>query len=326
MPKNILVTGVTGFVGSAVSARLATDARYAVVKSSRSPGAVLGGTQLRFDLDNPDPNLDLSDIDCIVHAAARVHVLAREDHDHAMKAFRTANVRGTAALAEAAAQCGVRRFIFVSSIKVNGEHTLPGAPFTADDMPAPVDPYAISKYEAERFLLGLAKRSKMEVVIIRPPLIYGPGVKANYYKMMEWLVKGIPLPLGAVENARSFVSLDNLIDLILLCIDHPSAHENVFMVSDGMDLSTPQLLQKLGVGLGARARLLTVPIPLLRLAMAVVGKREAFNKICSSLQVDISATTSRLGWLPPVSLEKNIEAVTNDFLQRSRSKPPVDQS
>jgi len=314
MSRKVLVTGSSGFVGGAVVARLRGEGQFHVLETSRRAAPLAQDEVCIYDLDNPDPGLDLAAVDCVVHCAARVHVFSRESDQAELESFRKTNVQGTLALAERAAFSGVRRFIFVSTVKVNGEQTLPGMPFTASDLPAPIDPYGVSKHEAEVALLELAKRSAMEVVIIRPPLVYGPGVKANFHTMMGWLAKGIPLPLGCVENARSFVGIENLVDLVLVCVDHPQASQKVFLVSDGLDLSTPQLLRRLGDALGSPARLLPVPVAVLRVIFGTVGRARTVDKLCSSLQVDISATCSLLGWRPVRTLEENLQSTADSFL------------
>jgi UDP-glucose 4-epimerase len=225
------------------------------------------------------------------------------------------NLEGTIALARQAVKFGVKRFIFISSIKVNGEETIIGKPFTADDEPAPRDPYGVSKAEAEQALLGLAATTGMEVVIIRPVLVYGPGVKANFRMLMKWLSKGIPLPLGLVRNKRSLVALDNLVDLIITCIDHPAAANQVFLVSDGEDLSTTELLQRVGKALGKSARLIPVPACLINIAAMLIGKREVSKRLLGSLQVDISKTCKLLDWAPPVSVDEALKRTTQSFLQ-----------
>jgi nucleoside-diphosphate-sugar epimerase len=216
------------------------------------------------------------------------------------------NVETTLQLASQAAACGVKRFIFISSIKVNGEQTEPGRPFRPDDTPAPQDPYGISKMEAEAGLREVAQETGMEVVIIRPPLVYGPGVKANFASMVKWLQRGVPLPLGAIHNCRSLVALDNLVDLIITCIHHPAAANQTFLVSDGEDVSTTELLRRMGAALGRPARLLPVPQQMLEWGAALAGKRDMAQRLFSSLQVDMDKTRQLLGWAPPVSLEQGL--------------------
>jgi nucleoside-diphosphate-sugar epimerase len=233
--------------------------------------------------------------------------------------FRKVNVEGTLNLARQAAAAGVKRFIFISSIKVNGEATLPGKSFSAEDVPVPVDAYGVSKLEAEQGLYELAESTGMEVVIIRPVLVYGPGVKANFLSMMRWLSRGIPLPLGAIHNRRSLVALGNLISLIVLCIDHPRAANQTFLVSDGEDVSTTDLLRKLACALGKPARLLPVPGWLLQGIAALLGRRSLSQRLFGSLQVDISKNQALLGWTPPVGLDQGLRLTAHHFLESRHS-------
>ncbi|MDP1970979.1 MAG: NAD-dependent epimerase/dehydratase family protein, partial [Methylobacter sp.] len=209
--------------------------------------------------------------------------------------------------------------IFISSIKVNGESTSLGRPYTTEDQPVPVDPYGISKLEAEESLRQLADETGMEVVIIRPPLVYGPGVKANFYDMMRWLEKGVPLPLGAIYNKRSFVALDNLVDLIVTCIEHPAAANRTFLAGDGEDLSTTELLQRMSKALGKPAKLFPMPIGVLKAAAILLGRRDMAQRLCNSLQVDISKTCDLLGWQPPVSVDDALKRTAADFLQKLKA-------
>lgn len=221
--------------------------------------------------------------------------------------FRRVNVEGTANLARQAAAAGVRRFVFLSSIKVNGEFTVAGQSFTAADVPAPQDAYGISKHEAEQSLRQIAEETGMEVVIIRSPLVYGPGVKANFAAMMRWLARGLPLPLSAVtQNRRSLVALDNLVDLIVTCLDHPAAANQTFLASDGEDLSTADLLRRMGGAMGRAARLFYVPTVCLKLAAYLVNKPGIYQRLCGSLQLDITKTRQVLGWVPPVSVNEGL--------------------
>jgi len=228
--------------------------------------------------------------------------------------FRRVNVDGTAALARQAAASGVRRFVFLSSIKVNGEFTEAGQPFTADDVPAPEDPYGVSKHEAEQLLRQIAAETGMEVVIIRPPLVYGLGVKANFESMMRWLARGVPLPLAAVtNNRRSLVALDNLVDLIVTCLHHPAAANQTFLVSDDEDLSTAQLLKRMGAAIGQPARLFYLPPTLLKLGASVLNRPGIYQRLCGSLQLDIAKTRQLLGWTPPVSVDEGLRRAAEGF-------------
>jgi nucleoside-diphosphate-sugar epimerase len=232
--------------------------------------------------------------------------------------FRNVNTCGTINLAQQAAAAGVKRFVFISSIKVNGESTVPGRPFTAQQAPAPIDPYGVSKWEAEQQLRKLSTETGMEVVIIRPGLVDGPGVKANFLSMMKWLHNGIPLPLGAIHNKRSLVALDNLVDLIVTCIDHPKAANRTFLVSDGEDLSTTELLQRMSYALGRRPRLLPVPAGVLETVAKVFGKQSVAQRLCGSLQVDIAHTRETLNWRPPVSVDAALRKTAQHFLAHQK--------
>lgn len=316
----LLLTGATGFLGKALARRLTADTRFHVLASVRRESAELvPGVQpvLVGDLKaDTDWSAALSDVDVVIHAAARVHVM-NDASSNPLTEFRKVNFDGTMALAKQAVKNGVKRFIFISSIKVNGEETVSGKPYTADDAPNPVDPYGVSKAETEKALLDLASSSGMQVVVVRPVLVYGPGVKANFLSLMKWLNRGVPLPLGRIENKRSLVALDNLVDLIYICIDHPAAVNQIFLVSDGDDLSTSELLQRVGKALGHPARLLPAPVGLINLLFRMIGKRSVSQRLLGSLQVDISKTRDRLNWEPPVSVEDALSVTAQDFLQQS---------
>jgi nucleoside-diphosphate-sugar epimerase len=235
-----------------------------------------------------------------------------------LAAFRKINVEGTVRLARRAAECGVKRFIFISSIKVNGEGTPRNKTFKATDLPAPVDAYGISKREAEDALRQVCEETGMELVVIRPPLVYGPGVKANFLSMVRWLDRGIPLPLGAIDNRRSLVAIGNLTDLVLTCIDHPAAAGEIFLVSDGEDLSTTQLLRRTALALGKSARLVPVPAGLLQAAASMVGKSGIAERLCGNLQVDIQRTCELLGWRPPINTEKALRQTVEHYRDETR--------
>jgi nucleoside-diphosphate-sugar epimerase len=249
----------------------------------------------------------------VVHLAARVHVMNDKSTDP-LAEFRRVNVEGTANLARQAAAAGVLRFVYLSSIKVNGEFTQEGRPFAADDAPAPEDPYGVSKHEAEQALRQIAADTGMEMVIIRPPLVYGPGVKANFESIMRWLARGVPLPLAAVtQNRRSLVVLDNLVDLIVTCLNHPAAANQTFLVSDGEDLSTADLLKRMGAALGCPARLFHLPPGPLKLGAALVRKPGIYQRLCGSLQLDIAKTRQLLGWSPLVSVDEGLRRAAEGF-------------
>ena len=243
--------------------------------------------------------------DAVIHCAARAHIMG-DDATDPLAEYRRVNVRGTLNLARQAIEYGVKRFIFISSVKVNGEQTSLGRPFTADDIPAPVDAYGISKWEAEQGLQQLAAETGIEVVIIRPPLVYGPGVKGNFARMIKLVSRGLPLPLGAIHNRRSLVALDNLVDLIVTCIDHPLAADQVFLAGDGQDLSTSELLRGVSTAMSLPSRLLPVPSPILMSTATVLGKKRVAQRLFGSLQVDITKTRDVLGWTPPVSVDEGL--------------------
>ena len=306
MADGVLVTGATGLVGRALVGRLQLDGGRAVVAAVRvqAPCLPTGVRAIEvLGLADTDWSPVLQGIESVVHCAARTQVMKEQSAD-SLSEYRRINVAGTLALARQAAQEGVRRFVFVSSIKVNGEQTLSGRPFRADDAPAPEDPYGVSKLEAEQGLFALARETGLEVTVIRPPLVYGPSVKGNFAAMLRWVARGIPLPLGAVrDNRRSLVGLDNLVDLIVTSLDHPAAGNQVFLAGDGEDLSTAALLERLGDATGRRARLVPVPVWALESAAALVGKRDVARRLCGSLQVDISKAREILGWEPPFSVD-----------------------
>lgn len=310
----ILVTGGNGFVGSALVKALADRERAvrSVVRKYENQGVnvetVVGELTTEVGLQDL-----LSNIDTIVHTAARVHVM-KDIAEDPLENYRSLNVTATLKLARQAANRGVRRFVFISSIKVNGESTEKDIPFRADDLPFPTDPYGISKMEAEQELLDIAATTEMEVVIIRPPLIYGPGVKANFKSMMDWLCTGMPLPLGSLHNKRSLIAIDNLIDFIMVAIDHKAAANQIFLVSDGEDLSTTELLRRTSKALGKSVNLLPVPEYALKFITYLLGKKELSRRLCDSLQIDISKNQTMLGWTPPVKIELALKETASHYL------------
>lgn len=255
----------------------------------------------------------LKDVQTIVHLAARVHVMGNRSTDP-LNEFRRVNVDGTLNLVLQAAATGVRRLVFLSTIKVNGEKTLPGQLFSEDDRPSPKDPYAISKLEAEQCLLHTAKKTGIEVVIIRPPLVYGPGVKANFRRMMCILERGLPLPFGAVtENRRSLLGIDNLIDLLCLSLRHPAAANRVLVAADGEDLSTSALLHRLAQAMGVQAHLVRVPPILLAMAASLIGQRAVAQRLLGNLQVNIHTTRELLGWRPALTVEQGLQRTVQEW-------------
>ena len=255
-----------------------------------------------------DWSLTLAGADAVVHLAARVHVMHDTEADP-LTAFRAVNVDGTLNLARQAAVSGVKRFVFISSVKVNGEVTQPRQAFSEADVSSPQDAYGQSKHEAEQGLRQIASTTGMEVVIIRPPLVYGLGVKANFASLMRAVQRGWPLPLGAVHNQRSFVALGNLVDFIVTCITHPKAANQTFLVSDGEDLSTPDLIRRMARAMNRPARLLSVPTFVLKAVAAMLGRCGMAQRLCGSLQVDISKSRQLLGWNPPFSVDEGLKRV-----------------
>lgn len=303
----VVVTGASGFVGTALCAQLIRrrDTVHAVVRSPVIStaycqpflvGAVDGATDWSATLEHAE---------VVVHLAARVHVMHETEKDAAVL-YHAVNTVGTHKLVQDAARAGVKRFVFISTAKVNGESTADGNPFRESDKPAPRDAYSRSKYEAEEALRGFSTKYGMEVVIIRPPLVYGPGVKANFAALMRAVQRGLPLPLGAVHNLRSLVGLDNLVDFIITCARHPAAANQTFLVSDGADISTPDLVRAMARAAGRPARLLSVPVGVLASLASLVGKRAAVDRLCSSLQLNISKSHELLQWAPPVTLKEGL--------------------
>lgn len=312
----VLITGATGFVGKPLCAELfrqGQPVRAAVRSASRQVENIetVSIGEVNAETDWTDA---LRGINTVIHLAARVHVM-KDNAADPLDAFRKVNVDGTLNLARQAAESGVQRFVFISSIKVNGESTVLGRPFAADDRPAPLDSYGISKREAEDALRQLADKTGMEVVIIRSPLVYGPSVKANFLNMMLWLHKGVPLPFGAINNRRSLVALDNLIDFIVTCLDHPAAANQTFLVSDGEDLSTTDLLVRMAGALDVPVRLLPVPQKLLEAGLKVVGKGDLAQRLCGSLQVDITKACTMLDWKPLISVDEGLRRTAEHFLR-----------
>lgn len=313
MIRRVLVTGANGFVGRALCEQLEKRSiDYAAsVRCRRRAGEYETG-----DIDaNTDWSVALKDCETVIHLAGRVHVMNDRAED-SLAVYRAVNVFATENLALQAVRQGVRRFVFASSIKVNGEITWK-APFTALDTPAPQDAYGQSKLEAELALQQISRETGLEVVIIRPPLVYGPGVGANFLRLMRLVQKGIPLPLGVVRNLRSLVALDNLVDLLIACVGHPAAAGKTFLVSDDHDVSTPELVRMLATAMGRQARLLPVPVGCLRAGATLLGKSAAADRLLGSLQVDIRETRSVLGWEPVVGTEEAIGATVAHFLSHA---------
>ena len=303
----ILITGITGFVGQSLSVRALKNG-FKIRCALRKPVVLSGNIDLVVVGEingNTDWSVALSDVDVVIHLAARLHIM-REKAENPLEEFRKVNVAGTEHLARAASAMGVKRFVFVSTVKVSGEYTLPGQAFAEKDPPRPQDAYAQSKHEAEKGLREIAAQTGMEFVFIRPPLVYGPGVKANFGNLMRAVQGGWPLPLGAVHNQRSLVGLDNLVDFIVTCLSHPQAANQIFLVSDGKDLSTTELVRGMAQAAGVPARLLPVPVWALQAGASLLGKGDVFQRLCGNLQVDISKARNLLGWVPPVSVAEGL--------------------
>ncbi|MDC5850441.1 SDR family oxidoreductase [Vibrio europaeus] len=316
----ILVTGSTGFVGSRVVdlAIAKGEDVYGVVRRISDSATSSRQVLVPDILSYKNWKETLEGIDCVVHCAARVHQMNEPEKD-ALLAYRNVNTKATITLAKEAEKAGVKKFVFVSSVKVNGEFTEPGSCFSSVVAHPPTDPYGLSKYEAELELLKLSNETDLDVSIIRPPLVYGPGVKANFLSMMKWVDKGIPLPLGAINNSRSLVFVDNLADLILTCCSTPKAAGEVFLVSDNFDISTSQLLMIIASAMNKPNRMLPIPVFLIKSAAKVLGKGEVARRICANLQVDVSKTMKTLDWAPPVSFAQGIEKTVSHFLNSKNS-------
>lgn len=309
----LLVTGASGLVGRALCSALVGQgvAVRAATRSAQPNVAGLDGVSLGDMTAQTNWQAALSGISIVVHLAARVHVM-HDDSADPLAEFRRVNVLGTLNLAQQAAAAGVRRFVFVSTAKVNGEQTLPGQPFTEADTPNPQDAYSLSKYEAEQGLRQIASQTGMQVVIIRPPLVYGPGVKANFAALMRAVRRGWPLPLARVRNLRSLVGLGNLVDFIITCAMHHAAANQTFLVSDGQDVSTPQLVRAMAQAMQQSARLLPVPLWLLHAAAGALGKAGAMQRLCGNLQLDISKARTVLGWQPPLTVQQGLQTIRHD--------------
>jgi nucleoside-diphosphate-sugar epimerase len=305
----LLVTGANGMVGSSVCAELVRrghEVRAAVrsggVVFERVEQVVIGSINCDTDWTSA-----LRNVDGVIHLAARVHVMRDPPTDPDAKFFEV-NAAGTLALARQAAEAKVQRMIFTSSVKVNGEYTLPGKTFSEADTPNPHGGYAQSKYEAESSLRQVALATGMEVVIIRPPLVYGAGSKANFAALMRRVEQGWPLPLGALHNQRSLIGLANLVDFIITCLSHKQAANQTFLVSDGHDLSTTELIRRLALALEVPARLLPIPAWALMAGATLLGKQSIAQRVLGNLQIDISKAQRLLGWFPPVSVDESLRS------------------
>ncbi|MDM9587697.1 NAD-dependent epimerase/dehydratase family protein [Pseudomonas asiatica] len=324
----VLLTGGTGFVGKAVLEALLQLPLLEVVLASRRPIPFRERVSVFevSDLANGCTEwcAGLFGVDSVIHTAARVHVMSDQSQDP-LAVYRKVNVEATLALAEAAAKSGVKRFIFLSSIKVNGESSAPDAPFCWADTPHPADPYAVSKLEAELGLQAIGKRTGMEITIIRPTLVYGAGVGANFAALMRLAASGVPLPLGGCGNKRSLVYVGNLVDLIITCLEHPGAANQTFIVSDGQDLSIDELLRMLAAALGSNSKMFRFPQALLIMLLALTGRRSISQRLFGSLCVDIRHTQDQLDWLPPFTVEQGVAETVAFFKREQARRKAVDR-
>jgi nucleoside-diphosphate-sugar epimerase len=310
---NVLVTGASGFVGRALCETLAGRG-HGVVPAVRNLQGITG-ERVIGDIGQQTNWCELlGGLQAVVHLAARVHVMQDRATDP-LTSFRAVNTDGTLNLARQSAAAGVKRFVFVSSIKVNGEGQV--LPYLETNPPAPQDAYAVSKWEAEQGLLEIATVTGMEVVVLRPPLIYGPGVSANFARLMHLVDKGWPLPFGLVSNRRSLLYLGSLVDAVNLCIEHPAAANQTYLVADGEDVSTPELIRLLADCMGKSARLLSVPPGWLEFAASLLGKRQEMRRLLGSLVIDSEKLRQELGWVPPYSMHEGLQATVNEFIGRS---------
>ncbi|NIY83300.1 UDP-glucose 4-epimerase family protein [Vibrio hepatarius] len=311
--NNLLVTGYSGFVGSHFLKTYGNSDNVNLLGRSTPPQC---STYLNASIDTKSDYYSvLTGMDVVVHIAARVHVM-KDTVRNPLEEYREVNTCGTINLARQAAKVGVKRFIFLSSIKVNGDSTSLDWPFTYADAHAPGDDYGLSKSEAEQQLFDIGKESGMEIVVIRPPLVYGPGVKANFASLMNLVAKGVPLPFGCIHNnRRSLVSIVNLVDLMMTCIDHPKAANQVFLVSDGHDISTSDMVKKMANAIGKPIWQLPIPVWGYRMVGNLFGKSDVVDRLVGSLQVDISHTKETLGWKPPQSIDDGFKETAKAFLR-----------
>jgi len=305
----VLVSGAAGFVGRALCDQL-TVAGHVLVPTVRRTSGLKDERVLGEIGASTDWQTALEGCDAVVHLAARVHVMD-DTTQNSLALYRATNTEGTLNLARQAVEAGVKRFVFISTIKVNGEGR--DTPYRETDAAAPEDAYAISKWEAEQGLQRIAQETGLEVAILRPPLAYGPGVKANFLRLMRMVEHGFPLPLGAIHNRRSLLYLGNFVDAIRLCVEHPASAGQTFLLDDGVPVSTPELIRALARAMGRSAHLLAVPVGVLELAGALLGKRAAVARLTGSLFVDSTAIRSRLGWVPPYTLQQGLAATVADW-------------
>lgn len=313
---NMLVTGATGFIGSFLCTRLQEEGwrvRGTLLSTEHTLSAGVEPTVI--EPLGPDTGWQkaLDGIDTVIHLAARVHVMSERAGDP-LSEYRRVNVAGTEKLARDAVKAGVRRLVYISTIKVNGEEAT--KPYMSDSPPRPSDPYGISKWEAEKILRRIEAKTGMEVVVVRPTLVYGPGVKGNFLSMMKVVQSGIPLPLSSVTNKRSLIYVGNLVDALVACAKHPNAAGRTYLVSDGEDVSTPELLRRLALAFNKPARLFPVPPVLIRLTGAITGNGETINRLLGSLMVDSSKIKKELGWKPPFTMEHGLKETADWYISQ----------
>lgn len=313
----VLVTGAAGFVGSALLMRMLAEglSPRAVTRRLELPFPVGVQTTLGGELgSNFDWRPAMEGCNAVIHAAARVHVM-HENEPNPLDSFRLVNVAGTERLARAAVDAGVKRFIYISSIKVNGEGAGRNPTFTEADAPAPQDPYGVSKWEAEQALHRIAKNTDLEIIIVRPPLVYGPGVGGNFIRLLGWVTRGAPLPLAAVRNRRSLVYVGNLVDALITCVTHANAKGNTYLISDGDDVSTAELIRRIAAAVGKQPRLFPMPEAALRMLGKLTGKSAEVSRLVDSLVVNSSKIRTELGWQPPYSLDDGLRATVDWYRQ-----------
>lgn len=315
---NVLVTGANGFIGRALCSRMLTDGwqvkgTVRSIEQMKKLPAIVDYIQIESIDSETDWATALEQVDTVVHLAARAHVM-NETHKSPLSEFRRINTEGTKHLAQMAAEAGIKRFVFLSSVKVNGEGS--EMPYTEKDEPSPIDPYGISKWEAEQALRKISSDTGLEIAVIRPPLVYGPGVKANFLRLLQLVEHGIPLPLASISNRRSLIYLGNLVDVIATCISHPKAAGQTYLVSDGEDISTSELIQRLAQAMGVSARLIPFPPALLRLAGKITGKSAELERLLGSMRIDSLKIRNELGWTPPYATQQGIKETVDWYLSR----------
>ena len=315
---DVLVTGANGFIGTALCNRLLGEnfRVHGAVRPGKVPLLPEGVEAAHIESIDGDTDWinALKGIDTVVHLAARVHMTNNHSKD-SLAAYRYVNMAGTARLARMAAAAGVKRFVYLSTVKVNGEGK--AAPYTEKDDPEPTDPYGTSKWEAEKVLYEIADQTGMEMVVLRPPLVYGPGVKANFLRLLKVVERGIPLPLANVNNLRSLIYLENLLDVIVTCINHPKAAGQTFLISDGKDLSTPELIRLMAEAMGRKVRLFSFPLFMLKIAGCILGKSVEIDRLLGSLTVDSSKIRRDLGWKAPYTMAQGLKETAKWYLNNN---------